>query len=82
MDLADETGAEGVIYLDFTRPVNFSGSFLKNAFINNLENYELDFKTFKVDYHTCEWHSKCKYSWQTLVSVGKGILRQLIQEIP
>ena len=44
MDLADETGAEGVIYLDFTRPFNFSGYFLKNAFINNLENYELDLK--------------------------------------
>lgn len=40
---------QGVVYLDFTRLVNFSWSFLKNTIINNLENYDLDLKTFKGD---------------------------------
>lgn len=33
-----------IIYLDFTRLVNFSWSSLKNTIINNLENYDLDLK--------------------------------------
>lgn len=49
MDLTDERGTEGVIYLDFTRLVKFSWSFLKNTIINNLENYDLDLKNFELD---------------------------------
>ena len=74
-------GADGVIYLDFTRLVSFSWSFLKNTFINNLENYELDLKTFEGDYHTWAWHSKCKNLLCVLQRVRKGIISQSIKEI-
>lgn len=58
MDLADET--EQKVSFILTSQDLSAWSFLKNTFINNLENYELDLKTFEVDYHTWEWYSKCK----------------------
>lgn len=71
---------QGVIYLDFTRLVNFSWSFLKNTIINNLENYDLDLKTFKGDNYNLEMRTLKNNSYYISWD-GMGIIKQFVREI-